>query len=198
METVLVLPLYLLLLGALFIFGDILMARLHLSSVERTFAWRGGHRFPVSPLRPLLLEMMPETHLVEGLTVNDVAKHDDGSTDIMNGWLEFVAARAGARVEVPFWIGMANTAQIMNPEDDRPLRFTSQYDLYAGAAFHRSWVVRRYTPADEYARSRPADELNFGGIAFDNQVMAPPSGGASFDASIPVYTRNTYLLPLCE
>jgi len=203
MEAVLVLPLYLLLLGGLFIVGDIMLARFHLSAVERSYAWRGSSRVKGEPLRPLLLEMMPDRHLVENKSIAAEAKHAGGSPGVLNSFLHFMYAHSKGVVKVPFWIGMANTQQIINPEDAQPPSFTEEYELHNGAAFGRSYVVVRRAPGkgeEEYDRTQKAEKLFFAHIVGDNQVLSLPAGegGDAKAGPFAAQPRNGVLLPLCE
>jgi len=206
METVLVIPLYLLLLGGLFIVGDIMLARFHLSAVERTYAWRGGNRFPgANNLRPAVLEMMPEKHLVQGQTFVFQIKTANGQ-EHENQLAQYVGARAAAKVLVPFWIGMANTAQAINPNDTEEPHFKSEYDLYNGAEFFRSHLVRRKIQdppetegSDDRLREAQADKLDLHGVIFNHQVLeSPPIGPRQEPTPLSAYERNPMIIPLCE
>jgi len=205
MEAVLVIPLYLLLLGGLFIMGDIMLARFHLSAVERTYAWRGGNRFPGSGnLRAALLEMMPEKHLTQGRAFVNQVKHANG-LELENQLSHYVAAKAAAKVLVPFWIGMANTAQAVNPNETREAQFKSEYDLYNGADFFRAHLVRRKIQdrgnpeSDDLLREAPAEKLDQYGVIFDHQVLDSPLIGPKQPPSpLAAYERNPMILPLCE
>jgi len=208
METVLVLPLYLLLLGGLFIVGDIMLARFHLSAVERTYAWRGSSRVPGEPLRAPLLEMMPDRHLVENESKSAVVKHAGGVNNVANRFLHFVYANAKAVVKVPFWIGMANTQQTINPNDTGAPQFVDEYELHNGAVFGRSYVVvrRALNPGDRdemtyYDRTQKAEKLYYDSIRADRQVLFPPSNEPGGDTRVEPFEmqpRNGVLLPLCE
>lgn len=138
METVLVLPLLLLVLGGMLMMGDILHGRLHLLTIDRVAAWSPESRFETgrgdifkSWFRHL--ERHTALHLEKGFMDfydEGAARHivDPGyyidkswmkrSSPKGTEWLDFAGGRANARVEVPMWAAMANTHSVVFQQGD--------------------------------------------------------------------------------
>ena len=168
MEAVLVLPLYLTLLGGLFIIGDMLMGRLRLSIVERNFVWLLGDRHGLNDnrenLRAALLEMVPEKDYPAGGSRAWVRRANDGNY-VENEWLHLVEGASRMVVDVGLWAGMANAQQNMAGDAGEPLLFENENPLFDGDnSVARAFVVRRRPGAE-----KPRGES---GIAVDDAEKA--------------------------
>lgn len=136
LETLLVLPLLLLLVGGLFMIGDILHGRLHLLTAERVAAWSTNSRFEVG--RKDIFEswfkhldrhtaLKLERAYADWYETDESKEEDwfDIEGELGNlrsktstpprgtSWLDFVGGRADGVVEVPIWAAMANTHNVM-------------------------------------------------------------------------------------
>lgn len=177
METVLVLPVYLALLGGLFIVGDVLVARLRLSSMDRLAAWRGDspHQASVRDVYAgrIAVPDDPENGfsmvLVDARTwALDPAADPDGAASgggaaavelAGNGWADLVYGRADAEVDVPFWVASANAPLLSDPDAAGRFRFQSRAVLYpgmAGGESGRVFLVRRRGTPDPAVPRRTA------------------------------------------
>ncbi|MBQ9726367.1 MAG: hypothetical protein IJV65_02550 [Kiritimatiellae bacterium] len=177
METVLVLPVYLALLGGLFIVGDVLVGRLRLSSMDRLAAWRGDSPHQASvrdvyagriadPDDPgsgasMILDEA-RTWALDPSADPDGTASGGGSAAVElagNGWADLVYGRADAEVDVPFWVGAANAPLLSDPDAAGRFRFQSRAVLYpgmAGGESGRVFLVRRRTAPDPAVPRRDA------------------------------------------
>ncbi len=137
METVLVLPILLMLFGGLFVMGDILLGRLHLLTVDRGAAWAAGSRFlhgDTNFVSRSFAHVPKHTALV--LDKAFVRSYDGGGSSdedwfgsffddgnarrerkkslASTEWLEVVSGHAWGRVEVPIWAAMVNTHSVVS------------------------------------------------------------------------------------
>ena len=139
METVIVLPILLLLLGGLFIFGDMAHGRLHLTTVDRAAAWASDNRF-AEPTFKDWFGFIPKTtalriERVKGVEIvfdaKDTAGEKKAKAAMLHGnrWLGFYGGYGHAKVTVPFWVGSANAHNILfgGSEEDR---FKEEYRLF--------------------------------------------------------------------
>lgn len=154
LEGVLVLPLYLMILGALFIAGELAHARQTLLSVERSITWLAGDRF-ADHGEPGIMRMLtwyvPERdfHPPGGdVRVDELRRNGNV---VGNTWMNGYAGYAVMDVQVPWWQGMANAEDAMylrKPDDTSPWAFQEAYrvpESWEGNA-DRRWrcaVVRR-------------------------------------------------------
>lgn len=165
MEGVLVLPLYLMLLGVLFIVGDLAMGRLAMLAGERTVTWLAGDRFGHDPDPAVKALLDASSMTVEGGQAVEAVLE---GRRIGNHWLDAYLGYMVLGVHVPYWVGLANTAHGTRPRDgaeNAELPFREGYllpesDTSGGNRFWRSCVVRRLEDAGEaYARNAPAAQL---------------------------------------
>ena len=154
LEGILVLPIYLTMLGALFIVGDLERARNTLQTVERALTWLAADRFSGhgrdGQLRMLAVSEDKETAPV---TAYKVAEMKDGNRRAGNTWLDAFMGYAVMKVDVPVWMRLANTqaaawdwADGKGGEDGLP--YKEDYVVPAGERGkadrqYRSFVVRR-------------------------------------------------------
>ncbi len=181
MEGVLVLPLYLMALGALFIIGDLARSRLMLLSMERSVTWLARDRFPShgdDEMGKMLMAFMDSCAYKPGTvpwgTVHEAIK---GGQWLGNRWMNGYMGFMVVPVEVPFWYGMANAEAVMDSrgaqDGDDEFPFKDSYVLPAGSdgkggAFWRSYVVRRRPDeaGERYDRNADARTL-VGGVWFN-------------------------------
>ena len=139
METVIVLPILLLVIGGLFILGDMAHGRLHLTAIDRAAAWGSANRF-YEPQFKSWFGFVPKTTAlrIERVKSDEIladfrdTKGERAAKESMlhgNGWLGFYGGYGHAKVAVPFWYGSANAHSIMfgGPEEER---FKEEYRLF--------------------------------------------------------------------
>ncbi|MCL1856629.1 MAG: hypothetical protein FWF84_03170 [Kiritimatiellaeota bacterium] len=206
METVLVLPLYLTLLGGLFIVGDMLLGRLRLSAVERTYTWLVADRFDdVRPsLHATLQEMVPEDALPAGASRVSVKRTADG-TYVENQWLHLAEGAAHLIVDVGWWTGRGNIHQTMYGKDGKPTAFDDAYPLFHGDTQEgRAFVVRRKERMDAVRDSAnlKVDTVegawNIETVTGDTFVLVGEPGIPIAPTPFPDLPRHSALQPLCE
>lgn len=218
MEGVLVLPLYLMVLGALFIVGDLIRARLTLQTVERSLTWLyedryAGHDEP--GMKHMLAAIVDEESApVAGA---HVAEMREGGRLVGNTWLDAFMGYALMEVKVPWWHGMANTEAIMSSrgtDGAKELPFRDSYLLPEGrnGEANRQYrnVVLRRRPAgvDEY-RDRNAPGIQLADTGWANVAGEPwiTGGGPGAYHDLPAaeapgnkldYQRYSVLVPFGE
>lgn len=155
METVLVLPLLLLVFGGLFVLGDVIHGRLHLSTVDRMAAWTPESRFECGHTNIVARTFRflgLHTALILEKAYSDWYDSGDEKQLRCTEWLDFTGGRAYARTEVPIWAAMANTHNVVNgAANGESLSSTWRYHVRDGvgspvreyADFDRQYVVRR-------------------------------------------------------
>ena len=165
MEGVLVLPLYLMLLGALFIVGDLAMGRLALLAGERAVTWLAGDRFGNDPDPAVQAAMDVSSMTLEGGEAVEAVR---GEKRIGNHWLDAYQGYIVLGVHVPYWVELANADHGTRPREgagNGELPFRDGYvlpdeDTGGGNRYWRSCVVRRLEDAGEaYDRSASAVQL---------------------------------------
>ncbi len=154
LEGVLVLPLYLAMLGALFIAGELAHARQTLMSVERSTTWLAADRFAnhqTSGIMRMLDRFVPKRdfHPPGGdLHVDEMRRN---GVLVGNTWMNGYAGYAVMDVQVPWWQGLANAEDAMylrKPGDTSPWAFQESYRVPEGRDGNadkrwRYFVVRR-------------------------------------------------------
>ena len=223
MEGVLVLPLYLMALGALFIIGDLARGRLMLLSMERSVTWLVRDRFPSHDddgMGKMLIAFMDSSAYKPGTapwgTVHEAIREDRWlGNRWMNGYMGFMVMP----VEVPFWYGMANAEAVMDSRGEQggeeELPFKDSYMLPEGsdgkgAAFWRSYVVRRRPDeaGERYDRNADARSL-VGGVwynVFNEPWIVGGNGEEGYhelpepraDSKVAPYRRLKELIGMAE
>lgn len=166
MEGILVLPLYLTMLGALFIMGDLERARNSLLAVERSLTWLASDRFEGHD-RPGMLRMLAAFEDKETAPVVSyrVVEMKEGNRRAGNTWLDAFAGYALMHVKVPIWMRVANTGATtwnrVSENGGKEMPFREKYTVPArdgGGADRqfRSFVVRRrrFDAGKHYDRSK--------------------------------------------
>ena len=157
MEGILVLPLYLMALGSLFIIGDLARGRMVLQSLERSVTWLAGGRFADhgdEGIAKMLMTYLEGTPYLKGGDIPKglVNQAIVGDKWIGNRWMNGYMGYMLLPIDVPFWYGMANAEYVMSSRgpkaEGEELPFKAAYMLPTGkdgkgAAFWRSYVVRR-------------------------------------------------------
>lgn len=174
MEGILVLPIYLMLLGVLFIMGDLLRGRMTLQCVERTITWIGGDRYSGHGLDGIMRMLAGYVNKADWAPPNGDLKVDEarhGARVVGNRWHNVFMGYAVTDVKVPWWQGLANTFALIYARDENgKVPFGDSYVLPLGAdgdpdRHWRSAVVRR-RPDDAGA----AYNRNAPGLALADEV----------------------------
>jgi len=139
-ETLLVLPLYLMLLGGLFIVGDLLLARIRGGMLDRTAAWlrpggafatgtiAGHHRVWEGTKTPFGWYGMklgdPADSSISpirswGVKIEDNAESDvgEGVPTQGNRWVGFYQGVSFVSAGVPFWVFLLDSQQAVHPDE---------------------------------------------------------------------------------
>ena len=163
MEAVLVLPIYLMILGSMFILGDLARGRIKLMEIERFTTWIGVDRWAAhAPARILArLGAFVETKTAPLNTIF-LEKVREGSRLFGNHWMDAVRGYGVLDVQVPYWMGMANAEQVVwHPEEGQDMTFRGHYLLPGrtdgkGIRYPRSFVFRRLPEesGEAYRRNR--------------------------------------------
>ncbi len=219
METVLVLPLLLLMLGGLFILGDIAHGRLHLGTVDRAVAWSSANRFSEPSFRSWFA-YVPETSAlrVERVRAGELDASTNAPALRGNRWLGVYAGYANARVDVPFWVGMANAhANLFRRPDDE--RLPSSWTLFpneeesdetdesdesddegersAYRELGRSFVVHRRNVAavsNALYRAQPVQNLSWQSVVGDDWCGLAPARGLAGSPPGTGFRRHPFAL----
>lgn len=169
LEGVLVLPIYLMMLGCLFIMGDLARGRVNLLEAERFLTWIGVDRFaghdPAS-VKGRLAAFFED----DSSEPVDVRLFSPDGGGIVHGshWASGVQGYGVLNVPVPYWFGAANAEQVSRYGNaDGELAFREGYLLpgrgNTGAQTHwRSAVFRRLpagTGGGRYNRNAPVADL---------------------------------------
>ncbi len=163
MEFVLVAPLYLMLLGGLFMVGGLMLNRLRMHVGDHLVTWVGGSRFC-----PMDEDGNPSGEKVEELTLQlfripiggplvneqgfDVKKVDEDPAKINDFMALFFGGIKRLPLDVPSWIrGMLGLHGVMMHEGDNEwfLMETSEYN----AGYDRSFSFHRLPMGDDSNRS---------------------------------------------
>lgn len=113
------LPLYLMMLGALFIAGELAHARQTLLAVERTITWIGADRYPDHELKGILRILAKFVRGEDFVPPKGDLHVDESKLEgevIGNTWLNLYVGYAVMDVQVPWWHGLANTGDVLHPE----------------------------------------------------------------------------------
>ena len=219
METLLVLPLFLMLLGILFLLGDLLQGRLLQLSMDRTVTWLGGGTVYRENLektfsKDLGLELsdsrgwMGPRFRTDRLNSGYFAKQPDpgkgaeGDKAQGNAWLDTYMGRADLEIGVPLWAPLLDVQRNMmaSGPEQRVEPTPSLFDLRPETTGFpdpkgRAQLIRRRrrslaTEADFY-RGKPASDLEAFKIVFDvwPEIERPAASSGSFDPSSP-YRRH--------
>ncbi len=182
METILVLPVLLLLFGGLFVVGDIAHGRLHSLTADRMAAWSAGSRFEngrTNLVSRSFRHLGPHTALTLEKAYADWYPDADGVRPHGTEWLDFTGGRTDARVEVPMWAAVANVHNVVNQRDQGEyLSSVWKLNVKGGTdhasdyqEFDRQYVVRRAADSSidrEFRRTRPAAKLGWFTIPLDD------------------------------
>ena len=143
METILVLPLYLMLLGGMFVIGELLLGRYLAHDIERTVAWRADDRFGPDFKGGLFDYATGPNGISKGMYML-LREKEDGYW--RNNWLSTVGGRADVVVETPWWSNFVNVQGVMTGKN-RDEAFEEKFLLnsHDGKFLDepRVWVFRR-------------------------------------------------------
>ena len=194
METILVLPLLLALLGGLFVVGELAMGRLASQEMDRALAWRAADRFGPKPFDEDAFSHVIGAHGITekpGLYAFEVTGSGMG-----NKWYSVFAGRSDVEVEVPWWINFVNAHDDVRGDPRHPSRLDSTFKLNSGdGQFNqtaRTYVFRRRDDSDDkgnaYWRGKPTEALRWLDIVGD--AMAGASVAVQPGGRIPAYKRS--------
>ncbi len=194
METILVLPLLLALLGGLFVVGELAMGRLVSQEMDRALAWRAADRFG-----PTDFDADAFSHVVgaHGITQRPgLHAFEATGSGMGNKWSSVFAGRSDVEVEVPWWINFVNAHDDVRGDPKHPNRLESRFKLtstdeqFDQAA--RTYVFRRRDDSDDkgnaYWRGKPTEALRWLDIVGDKmagKTVSSESGGRT-----PAYRRS--------
>jgi hypothetical protein len=210
METVLVLPLYLMLLGGMFIVGDLMLGRFVLQASGRYEAWSTHARvvFPdtISVFR--YAEVKPAFHL-EHDENGEISPFSTGfriTGNVRANGNMWAYARIGltrGTVEVPFWAAMVDVQR--NTIDPDREATESKNRIHAdGTTFAWAFDYHRISEADiaelggnpeVFRRSNPVGKLQESSIVLDSHFCGPVNGREPHEEQSP-YQRNPLLMAL--
>lgn len=147
METLFVLPILLMMLGGLFVAGDVIHGRLHLQNVDRISAWSPDSRFEhgstnivtrwsrhIAKHTETIIEKAFTDYYESGSSSASLVDYWDETSNLtginLGGsaggknpprsteWLDFAGGRAYARVKVPIWAAMVNVHSVTTGSSD--------------------------------------------------------------------------------
>lgn len=190
METILVLPILLMLLGGMFVAGDLMMGRLVAQEMDRSLAWRAKDRFGPSPFeRDAFVHVIGPHGITEepGLFAFEATGSGMG-----NRWSSVFAGRSDVRLDLPWWVALVNTQDAVMGDPAHPDRMESSFKLNSDDAGFtkaaRSYVFRRREDSNGGERSAKASGLAWLGIAGDK--MAGRAIGGATGGGHAAYNRN--------
>ncbi len=190
METILVLPLYLMLLGGMFVIGELLLGRYLAHDIDRALAWRAKDRFGPTAFDDTVFGYATGPNGIFPKIRMLARRKRSGYWQ--NRWLATFGGRADVKVDTPWWSVFVNVQGVMTgkpPSEDFEEVFLLNSHDGAFLDEPRAWVCRRkrdYTPR----RDAPAVSLNWNAIAFDHFPGTEASVGSDPGAIvIPDFKR---------
>lgn len=208
METIIVLPLYLILLGGIFMVGDTMLGRFVLQVSGRYEAW-ATHTLVELPRTVSVFEFAevePAFHLGkdgESSPYSTGFLIDDGSRANGNRWAYARIGRTRGTVGVPFWAAMFDVQrETIDSNSNATKRENTIHD--DGATFCWAFDYHRISEADiaqlgspdVFRRSNPCLKLEDAAIAGDShfcdEVRDPSPRGQDREP----YQRNPLLMSL--
>lgn len=198
METLLVLPILLMLLGGLFVIGDLLMGRLVAHEIDRTLAWRVKERFSYVPSRPATafdesaFSHIPGPHGIKEDPGLGLFAYEATGSGMGNLWSSVFAGRSDVQVDVPWWVNLVNVQDAVMGDPQNPDRMESSYKLNSGDNGNfmqtaRAYVFRRKDNGE--ARSGHTSVFPWFGIVGDKMASLAVGGGLS-GGRLGTYNRN--------
>ena len=179
METILVLPLYLMLLGGMFVIGELLLGRYLAHDIERALAWRAADRFGPTSFDKKMYDYSTGDYATatNGISpeIRMVARtHRSGFWG--NNWIATFGGRADVSVRTPWWTAFINVQGAMiGKGEDEAFEENFKLNSYENEFLDepRVWVCRRRSRGDngkpyDGGRENPAVTLNWNAIAFDH------------------------------
>ena len=204
METILVIPLFLMLLGGMFVLGDLMMGRLLQLDLERAVAWRAVDRFGPDAFVNDAFKHAVGRDGVEAPPALYAYNDDNGATRAGNSWVEFMSGRSEVTVSVPWWTAFLDVQNVMVGDEDRfqsSFKLDSVDDAFLKNA--RSFVFRRrFIQPDTMVRPVDAGSLPWIGISLE--PMAGTAVRAQGRQSLPAvsgyvaaYDRVPFAIDVC-
>lgn len=200
METLLVLPILLMLLGGLFVIGDLMMGRLVAHEIDRTLAWRVKERFSYDPSRPATaFDESAFAHISGPHGIRDdpglgLFAYEATGSGMGSRWSSVFAGRSDVQVDVPWWVNLVNVQDAVMGDPRNPDRMESSYKLNSGddgnfSQTARAYVFRRLRETNGGERSGHTREFPWLGIVGDNMAGAAVNG-AWTGGRLGTYNRN--------
>ena len=188
METILVLPLYLMLLGGMFVIGELLLGRYLAHDIERTVAWRAADRFGPDFNDGIFDYATGPNGVFPGMYMQLRGKEEGYWR---NNWLFTVGGRSDVVVGTPWWSNFVNVQGVMTGKG-KDEAFEEKFLLNSSDGKFldepRVWVFRRQQNLG--IREAGAGELPWVGIAYDHFPGTDASvGAAPKPIMVPDYKR---------
>lgn len=206
METLLVLPILLMLLGGMFLLGDLVLARIVLQDAGRHETWLTVSTRAYPSTRDALeyAETDHAFHLEK--TESTGFMPPDGSGAGGNSWGWGRRGFARGKSELPLWTALVNTQHdVMNGDGDR---MEDEFELHGeGSVFAQSFDYHRISegyasalgyPMDSFRRSNPVIDLEEEAIAGDSKFARPGGPKGRIHGQRTPYSRNPVLMSLSQ
>ena len=205
METILVIPILLMLLGGLFLLGDRLLGMLVVQDAGRYVAWTtyGRREFPDARKVFRYAEEKGVFEMKRFYSVN--YRHTEAATSDGNNWGWGREAYATASSDRPLWTALVDVQKTTMSTGEEPTESKAEFhgedSLFAPSFdYHRvSESVADSLGGDSVAlrRSLPTVNLQETAIAFDSRFAREPTRGDKHGERTP-YSRNPVLSALGE
>lgn len=206
METVLVLPILLMLLGGLFLLGDLLLGKLVVQDAGRHEAWMTDTMLEFTPTKQAFTFAEIDHVFQLGMTVSEGFRGGDGGFSGGNSWGWGRRGYARASCELPFWTAIINLQHdVMDSAGDR---MEDKFDLHSEDSFfapsfdyHRISVQAAEEigyDMNQYSRTTNAFLLEDELIAADARFARDVAAGANPHGEKTPYSRNPLLVFLSQ
>lgn len=206
METILVLPILLMLLGGMFLLGDLLLARIVTQDAGRHEAWTTCARVEYKETDDAFRFAEADKFFGFEKFYSTGKDYADGKKATGNSWGWGRTGYAVSKSELPLWVGLVNTQHdVMSMDGDR---MEEEFELHGeDSIFAPSFDFHRIAPEiaedagydmDVYNRGAEAAAVEETAIAGDAHfaIVGGPQGEAHGERT--PYTRNPLLAGLAK
>lgn len=206
METLLVLPLLLMLLGGMFLLGDLVLGRIVLQDAGRHEAWL-THCTRMYPSTKDSFKFAESDHVFKLTKAESKGfRPSDGGVAGGNSWGWGRSGYAAAKSELPLWTALINTQHdVMNQEGER---MGSEFKMHDDdSLFAQSFDYHRIDAGDAaalgydmnaYERSNPAIGLEETLIAGDVKFARPGALKGDAHGQRTAYQRSPSMAALAQ